>query len=582
RGGRFLQQLGKYQLIRKLATGGMAEVFLARVAGPMGFQKKLVVKRILPQFAQDPQFIDMFLAEAKIAAELNHPNVVQIFDFGKEADTYYIAMELIDGPNLRVLSKRYRQRGMDLPVHLCAKIISGACEGLAYAHDFRDPETGRPVNLIHRDISPDNIILSRNGTVKVVDFGIAKASTQPHLTKSGVVKGKMAYMPPEQLGRALMDKRVDVFALGVVLYEILSGQMPFDATSEVSIIQALMSPEPLQPLVEKRSDVPPELQRIVHKALEKRPADRYPSCRELQADLEAFLVQNATPVQSRELADLVTALDDTAVVQPLELKATPGAGVPTRPPPPVPDSRDPWPEHAESRPPVPGAPDDEYAVVDTFIRRDPEDSVPTAPQDRGSTSKDLQAVRRSKGPIVGALAAVGVIAFAVTFFMLGRASPPSAPPAPVATPSQGSAPPQPPPTAPSVAPSQAPAAPVAAVAPQANPVTPEPEAAPEKAPEAAPEKAPEAPPDEPVAARPAPIKSSSKGSGRGTVTFRIRPYAQVYLDGKLLGETPLEPVTVAAGKHTVRLVNSKLGKDLEFPLVVRSNQETVFKQNLKE
>src|SRR5262249_50712332 len=161
-----------------LGHGGMATVYRARAAGPMGFEKTLVVKCILPNLAQDPQFVEMFLSEAKLAAQLNHPNIIHIFDFGEAEGAYYIAMEYIDGPNLRALMRRAQSLSRPLPLPLCAKIISAACEGLAYAHEFSDPQTGEPLHLIHRDVSPDNILLARNGTVKLVDFGIAKAANQ--------------------------------------------------------------------------------------------------------------------------------------------------------------------------------------------------------------------------------------------------------------------------------------------------------------------------------------------------------------------------------------------------------------------
>src|SRR5690242_18845995 len=152
----------------------MAEVFLAKAAGPMGFEKTLVVKRILPELAEEPAFIQMFLSEAKLAARLTHPNIVQIFDFGESEGAYFLAMEYIDGPSLRMLIKRAVVQELALPATVCARLISLACEGLAFAHDFADPDTGEPLSLIHRDISPDNILLSRQGAVKVVDFGIAK------------------------------------------------------------------------------------------------------------------------------------------------------------------------------------------------------------------------------------------------------------------------------------------------------------------------------------------------------------------------------------------------------------------------
>ncbi|MBL8913802.1 MAG: serine/threonine protein kinase, partial [Archangium sp.] len=202
--------LGKYQLIRKLAAGGMAEVYLARAAGPMGFEKTVVVKRILPHLADEQNFISMFLSEARLAAQLNHPNVVQVFDFGEASGSYFLVMEFIDGVNLRVLFRKANEAKTQLPFPLVARIISLACEGLAYAHDFTDPQTGELLGLVHRDVSPDNVLIARNGSVKVVDFGIAKAANQTNLTKTGTVKGKFSYMPPEQLTGQPLDKRADV------------------------------------------------------------------------------------------------------------------------------------------------------------------------------------------------------------------------------------------------------------------------------------------------------------------------------------------------------------------------------------
>lgn len=287
--------------------GGMAEVFLARADGPMGFAKKCVVKRILPHFNDDERFIAMFLGEARLAAELNHPNLVQIFDFGHTSGQYFLAMEFIDGPNLRTLNLEARKKFGPMGFALAARIMALATEGLHYAHELRS-ESGEFLNLVHRDISPDNILVSRTGGVKVVDFGIAKATSQPHLTKSGMIKGKMAYMAPEQLAREPLDRRADIFALGIVLYELVSGRMPFDATSEVSIIQAIMSQTPLERPSAYRPDCPPQLEAIIGRCLEKDRESRYASCLELHADLEAFILSTGTSVGSREIAAIVEAI----------------------------------------------------------------------------------------------------------------------------------------------------------------------------------------------------------------------------------------------------------------------------------
>jgi len=298
------QRLGKYELVRKLAAGGMAEVFLAKAAGPMGFEKTLVVKRILPELAAEPDFVQMFLSEAKLAARLTHPNIVQIFDFGESQGTYFLAMEYIDGPSLRTLVKRAAAQGQPLPPAVCARIISLACEGLAFAHDFTDPETGEAQGLIHRDVSPDNILLSRQGAVKVVDFGIAKATGQSHKTESGVVKGKLPYMPPEQLRAKPLDRRADVYALGVVLYELLTGQRPYASQSEAGLMQAILF-EPHTPAAEIREDIPFPLRRILNKVLSKDRDQRYADCHAFQADLERFIVSVGTPVTMQQVAHLI-------------------------------------------------------------------------------------------------------------------------------------------------------------------------------------------------------------------------------------------------------------------------------------
>jgi serine/threonine protein kinase len=320
-----LEQMGKYQLIRKLATGGMAEVFLAKAAGPMGFEKVLVVKRILPHLAEDPQFTEMFLFEAKLAGLLNHANITQIFDFGEEEGSYFIAMEYLDGPNLRVLSRKAMEQNAASSLPVCAKIVSLACEGLAYAHEFVDPQTGQALGLIHRDISTDNILLSRTGGVKVVDFGIAKAANTGHRTKTGILKGKVAYMSPEHLLGKPLDARADIYALGVVLYELVAGQKPFEGDSEVSMIQAILH-EPMVEIGERRKDVPADLQRIIHRMLAKDREERYASCRELQVDLERFIIQCGEPVGAFQIADLVKRLIPSPPSGGPEVMPRPGSG----------------------------------------------------------------------------------------------------------------------------------------------------------------------------------------------------------------------------------------------------------------
>jgi eukaryotic-like serine/threonine-protein kinase len=300
-------RLGKYQLLRKLATGGMAEVFLAKTAGPMGFEKQLVIKRILPHLAEDPQFVQMFLGEAKLAAQLNHPNLVQIFDFGQSDGSYFIAMEYIDGPTVRLLLQRAREQALAIPFVLGARVVSAAAEGLAYAHEFTDSVTDEPMQLIHRDVSPDNILISRSGSVKVVDFGIAKARGVSHLTQTGTIKGKVAYMAPEQLKGDVLDQRVDLYGLGVVLYELLTLNMPYEANSDASLVRKVLY-DPYVPAAERRPELPLALQQVLTQLLAKNRDDRYSDCRTLQADVERYIHATGETASGYALAQLVARL----------------------------------------------------------------------------------------------------------------------------------------------------------------------------------------------------------------------------------------------------------------------------------
>jgi serine/threonine protein kinase len=294
---------GKYTLVRKLAVGGMAEVFLARTRGPAGFSKTLVIKRILPDLVDNAEFVSMFLNEARLAALLNHPNIIQIFELGSEGGTYYLVMELVEGAHLRGLIRAARARGEYLPLNEVLKIISLACEGLAYAHELAD-DRGRPLQLVHRDVSPENLLISRQGAVKVADFGIAKAANLPHLTRTGILKGKISYMSPEQLEARALDKRADVFSLGVALHEALTLARPFDGGGEVATMRAILA-ERSPRLTELRPDLPVEVQAVVDRALEKDRERRYPDCRALLADLDRLLLKRQAMVGAGDLAELV-------------------------------------------------------------------------------------------------------------------------------------------------------------------------------------------------------------------------------------------------------------------------------------
>ncbi len=299
------QAFGKYQLLKKLATGGMAEVWLARQTGIEGFNRHVVVKRILPHLAEDPEFIQMFLNEAKIAARFNHPNIGQIFDLGEKDGQYFIAMEYVHGEDLGRVMRRAWSTGQWVARPVALRIISDACQGLYYAHTRAD-EAGRPLRVVHRDISPQNIIISFDGSVKLVDFGIAKAADSASNTKSGAIKGKFAYMAPEQAAGRALDARTDLFALGLVLYELLTGVRPLKRDAELATLQAALESQIEAPSLV--ADVPPEVDAVVMKALAKSPDERYRDARQMHLAIEAHLVQEAQIASSVQVSQLMEQL----------------------------------------------------------------------------------------------------------------------------------------------------------------------------------------------------------------------------------------------------------------------------------
>ena len=278
-----LPRLGRYQVLSKIAEGGMAEIFLAKSLGAMGFERLVAIKLIRPHLTEDPDFVKMFLDEARIAMHLHHRNIVQTSDLERAEDTYFIAMEFVHGVNVYDLYERVAQLGEWIELPLALYIISEACKGLQFAHTRTRPD-GRPLSIVHRDISPQNILLSFEGEVKIMDFGIAKASERLHHTMPGIVKGKYAYMAPEILQDKPVDHRVDIFAAGVVLYELLTRENPFAGANAVETIEAVLS-KPIVPPTEKCGAGSRALDAIVMKALAKDPDRRFQTARELSAAL---------------------------------------------------------------------------------------------------------------------------------------------------------------------------------------------------------------------------------------------------------------------------------------------------------
>jgi serine/threonine protein kinase len=301
-----VQTLGPYTLDALIAVGGMAEIWLARREGPGGFSKRLVIKRILPLMAQDEKFREMFLDEARLAANFEHPNIVRVFELGEVDGSYFIAMEFVDGPDLDYIIKRARQLDVVVPATLAAKLIADALEGLDYVHGMRG-EDGQSTGLVHRDISPHNVMVTSRGVAKICDFGVAKAATSRHKTQAGTVKGKFAYMSPEQIAAKPLDGRSDLFAVGIVLYELSTNQRPFGEADELLAVTAILTQKPQDPRLFV-DDYPEELERIIMKALAKNRDDRYADARDMQADLHRFIRDSGEIVNARDISEYIDDL----------------------------------------------------------------------------------------------------------------------------------------------------------------------------------------------------------------------------------------------------------------------------------
>ena len=291
---------GKYLLLDRVSVGGMAEVFKAKAFGVEGFEKILAIKRILPSMIEDEDFIEMFIDEAKIAGQLNHANVCQIFELGRFDRAHYIAMEYISGKDLLQIMSVFQRRQETFPLTVAGFIVAKLCEGLDYAHRKRDPG-GNELNIIHRDVSPQNVIVSFEGEIKLIDFGIAKARYRSSKTAAGVLKGKFGYMSPEQVRGMNLDRRSDIFALGTLLYEMVAGIRLFVGESDFSTLEKVRNVD-VSPPTRYNPGIPPELERIIMKALARTPETRYQWANELQEELQAFMLMQKPLMTTKRLA----------------------------------------------------------------------------------------------------------------------------------------------------------------------------------------------------------------------------------------------------------------------------------------
>ena len=296
----------RYKILKKIDAGGMAEIFLARAQSVGGIEKIVAIKRVLPSLTTNKRFVSMFLDEARLAMVLTHANIVQVFDVGHADDTYFIVMEYVEGVNLRRVFQRLSERGQRLPAHYAVYLMMEVCKGLAHAHDQRDGD-GRPLGIVHRDISPPNILISKSGEVKITDFGLAKAATQLEQTDAGIVKGKFSYLSPEAANGVTVDHRADLFAVGILLWELLANRRLFVGKTDLDTIDLVRDAE-IPALSLFNRDVTPQLEQIVSRALAQDVRARWHSARDLGDELARYLFSNNLKVTAYDLAAQIQGL----------------------------------------------------------------------------------------------------------------------------------------------------------------------------------------------------------------------------------------------------------------------------------
>ena len=365
---------GPYRLLERVAIGGMAEVFKAKRTGVEGFEKVLAVKRILPHLSDNKEFVDMFIDEAKMVAGLAHPNLVQIFDLGKIDKSYYIAMEYVHGRDLRSILRRAREKDVRVPLELAALVVSKVCSALEFAHRKKD-ERGRAMLIVHRDVSPQNILISFEGEVKLTDFGIAKAATKASITDSGALRGKLLYMSPEQAWGKPMDRRSDVFSLGVVFYEMVTGHRPFLGGSDMSILEMVRACQVARPST-LNPRLPEPLENVIMMALARDPDDRYQDAAEMYRDLERVMREWPPPEAGALARFLESLFDDQERADSVEEPGPPGE----------PLAAGQGPDSGVSAPPLVEAVDAEAALGPPAVENEefdttpPPDPAPSAPE----------------------------------------------------------------------------------------------------------------------------------------------------------------------------------------------------------
>jgi serine/threonine-protein kinase len=292
------EMFGRYIVFEQLGIGGMASVHVAEARGAGGFRKRVALKRLLPHAASDPMLVDLFVQEARLDARLHHPNITRTFDFGQVDDTYFIAMELVAGPTLSQLLKHCHATIGQVPVPVALHVLVEVCEALDYAHTLAD-ENGKPLQIVHRDVSPPNIIISRTGAVKLIDFGVARAETTTK-TQAGMIKGKLAYLPPEYISVGKLDARADLWSLGVVAHELLTCERLFDAANELQMMELIRARD-IPPPSRTNTNVSRSLDAIVMTALERDPERRWQSAAAVRTALRGEIAERGCAISNRQV-----------------------------------------------------------------------------------------------------------------------------------------------------------------------------------------------------------------------------------------------------------------------------------------
>ncbi len=568
--------VGRYQLLVPLATGGMAEIWLAKQLGVKGFEKLVVIKRISGALEDEPEYVEMFLREARLAAQLNHPHIVQVYELGQDGDSFFIAMEFIEGETLSAVFKDMRALTMPIPDAIAARLVAWAADGLHHAHTRAD-ENGEPLHIVHRDISPQNLLVTTDGSIKLVDFGIAKVGSA--VTTGSKVKGKLAYMAPEQARLEAVDARADVFGLGVVLFELVTRTRLFPRMGERELFRLMATGEAFPRASHRREDLAPELDAIIARAMAPEPIDRYQSARDLQTALEEWITAINARASSSDVAAYVTTVlaDRLKAKRQLIEAAKRGELTPSRGP-----LND---EGSDSNSlPAPNR-------AKTILGRSGQAALPESVDvNLDPTRAHAVPPKRSRGAVAGLGLLVAVVLGVVAFRAVRS---PQSPVQPVASADAGRSEPAGGTLRISVTPAEATVLvdgqpwdggalvlppgdhlvaakadgyQAASVSTQVHPLeTSNVALALAKA------EVPQVPPSNPTEKRPA----------RGTLVLDTVPWTTVFFGGKRLGETPRLADSLPVGRHVLRLVNEEQGIDQTIEVVINANTQTVRRLRLK-